>query len=140
MRKNSIALICLLFIYLFQPWLAYPYVVADLPDLKIRQYEFDSYNDKRLRVQIVNDGKAASSACRLELAIRKVNGSAVTRTAFETIPALKPGQEEWVTLNAVGILPSATSLKETTFRVTADETNIVAESNEDNNETWHNSD
>jgi subtilase family serine protease len=139
MLKNSIALICLLIIYLFQPLLARPNVAADLPDLKIRQYEFDSYNDKRLRVQIANDGKAVSSACRLELAIREVNGSAVTRTAFETIPALKPGKEEWVTLNATGILQSATSLKDTTFRITADETNIVAESNEDNNETWHNS-
>ena len=139
MLKNSIALICLLTIHLFQPLLARPYVAADLPDLTIRQYEFDSYNDKRLRVQIANDGKAASSACRLELAIRKVNGSAVTRTAFETIPALQPGKEEWVTLSSTGILPSAIILKDTTFRVTADETNIVAESNEDNNETWHNS-
>ncbi|HWN10517.1 MAG TPA: CARDB domain-containing protein [Pyrinomonadaceae bacterium] len=139
MHKNSIALIGLLIVYLFQPLFARPYVPADLPDLKIRQYEFDTYNDKRLRVQIANDGKAASSACRLELAIRKIDGSAVTRTAFETIPALKSGKEEWVTLNATGILPSATRLKDTTFRVTVDETKIVAESNEDNNETWHNS-
>lgn len=138
MIKNSIALIGLLIVYLFQPLLARPYVSADLPDLKISQYEFDGYDDKRLRVQIANEGKAASSECRLELAIRKINGSAVTRTVFETIPALKSGQEEWVTLNAIGILPSATSLKDTTFRVTADETRIVAESNEDNNETSHN--
>ena len=137
MLKTSIALICLLMTNLFQPWLTSPHVAADRPDLKIRQYEFDSYDDKKLRVQVANDGKAASSACRLELAIRKLNGSAVTRTAFETIPALQPGKEEWVTLSATGILPSATSLKATTFRVTADETNIVAESNEDNNETWH---
>lgn len=139
MLKHSIPLICLLIIHLFPPLPARPYVAADLPDLKIRQYEFDSYSDKRLRVQIANEGKAASSACRLELAIRQVNGSAVTRTAGETIPALKPGQEEWVTLSATGILPSATSLKDTTFRVTADETKLVAESDEDNNDTWHNS-
>jgi len=135
MLKNSIALICLLMTNLFQPS---PYDMADRPDLKITQYEFDSYDDKKLRVQVANEGKAASSACRLELAIRKINGSAVTRTAFEMIPALQPGKEEWVTLSATGILPSAISLKATTFRVTADETNIVAESNEDNNETWHN--
>ena len=139
MIKNSIALIGLLIVYLFQPLLARPSVSPNLPDLKIRHYEFDSYDDKRLRVQISNDGKAASSACRLELAIRQINGSAVTRTAFETIAALESGKEAWVTLNAVGILPSATSLKETTFRVTVDETKIVAESNENNNEIWHHS-
>jgi subtilase family serine protease len=138
MVQKSIALTSLLIICLFHPLLARPYVTTDLPDLKIRQYEFDSYNDKRLRVQIANDGKATSASCRLELAIRKINGSAVTRTAFETIPALKPGKEEWVTLNAVGILPAAVSLKDTTFRLIVDETNIIAESNEDNNETWHN--
>jgi subtilase family serine protease len=75
----------------------------------------------------------------LELAIRKINGSAVTRTAFETIPALKPGKEEWVIVNTTGILQAAISLKDTTFRLIVDETNIVAESNENNNETWHNS-
>jgi subtilase family serine protease len=89
-------------------------------------------------VQIANDGKAASGSCRLELAIRKINGSAVTRTAHETIPALKPGKEEWVTVSATGILPAAIRLSDTTFRLIADETGVVAESNEDNNETWHN--
>ena len=139
MVRKSIALTSLLVIYLFQPLPARPRVAADLPDLIIRQYEFVSTNDKRLRVQIVNDGKAASKPCRLELAIRKLNGAAATRMAYETIPALRPGKEEWVILSATGILPSATSLKDTTFRLTVDDTNIVAESNEDNNEAWHNS-
>jgi subtilase family serine protease len=139
MVKKSIALTSLLIIYLFQPLHARPHVAADLPDLIIRQYEFVSTNDKRLRVQVANEGKATSSPCRLELASRKINGVAVTRTAFETIPALKPGKEEWITLSSTGILPAAISLKDTTFRLIVDETRIVAESNEDNNETWHNS-
>jgi subtilase family serine protease len=138
MFRKSIALISLLVMCLFHPLLARPRVAADLPDLKIRQYEFDSYNDKGLRVQVANYGKAASKPCRLELAIRKIKGSAVNRTASETIPAIEPGKEEWVTLSATGILPAAMSLKDTTFRLTVDETGIVAESNEDNNETWHN--
>lgn len=138
MFRKSIALISLLVICLFHPLLARPHVAADLPDLKITQYEFDSYNDKRLRVQVANDGKAASRPCRLELTIRKIKGSAVNRTASETIPAIEPGKEEWVTLYATGILPAAISLKDTTFRLTVDDTGIVAESNEDNNETWHN--
>jgi hypothetical protein len=139
MVRESIALATLFIVCLFHPMLARPPVAADLPDLKIRQYEFVSTNHKRLRVQVANDGKAPSAPCRLELAIRKINGSAVTRTAYETIPAIKPGKEEWVTLSATGILPAAVSLKDTTFRLIADETGIVAESNEDNNETWHNS-
>ena len=139
MVQKSIALIGLLIICLFYPLPARTRVAADLPDLKIKQYEFDSYNDKRLRVQVANDGKAASKQCQLELAVRKIKGSAVTRTAFETIPAIGPGKEEWVTLNASGILQAAISLKEdTTFRLRVDETGIVAESDEDNNETWHN--
>jgi len=132
------ALTGLLIVCLFHPLLARPRLAADLPDLKIKQYEFDSYSDKRLRVQVANYGKAASKPCRLELTVRKINGSAVNRTASETIPAIEPGKEEWVTLNTSGILQAAISLKDTTFRLTADETGIVAESNEDNNETWHN--
>jgi subtilase family serine protease len=139
MVRRAIALTGLLIIGLFHPLLARTRLAAELPDLKIRQYEFDSYSDKRLRVQVENYGKAASRPCRLELAIRKIKGSAVTRTASETIPAIEPGKVEWVTLNASGIVPAAVSLKDTTFRLTVDETGIVAESNEDNNETWHNS-
>ena len=138
MVRKSIALTCLLIIGFFHPPPARTRVAADLPDLKIRQYEFVSTNNKGLRVQVANHGKAASRPCRLELAVRKINGTAVTRTAYETIPAIEPGKEEWVTLSATGILQAAISLKDTTFRLTADETDIVAESNEDNNETWHN--
>ncbi len=111
---------------------------ADLPDLRIDKYEFVSTNSHSLRVLIANDGKVASRSCRLEMAIRKVNGSAVTRMAFETISGIGPGKEEWITLSASGILQSAISLRDTTFRLTVDETRIVAESNEDNNEMWHN--
>jgi hypothetical protein len=139
MVRNSIALSGLLIIYLYHPLPARPRLAADLPDLKIRQYEFDSYNDKWLRVQVMNSGKAASRPCRLELTVRKIKGSAVNRVAYETIPALEPGKGEWITLNTSGILPAAISLKDTTFRLIADETGIVAESDEDNNETWHNS-
>jgi subtilase family serine protease len=137
MIGKSIALTGLLFVCLFHPLLAYPYIAADLPDLTIKQYEFVS--TKGLRVQVANDGKAASRPCRLELAVRKINGTAVTRTAFETIPVIEPGKEEWVTLNASGILQSVISLKDTTFWLMVDETGIVAESNEDNNKIWHNS-
>jgi subtilase family serine protease len=139
MILKSLALTGLLIISLFYSGLERPYMAEDLPDLTIKQYEFVSTNDKSLRVQVVNYGKATSKPCRLELALRKINGTAVTRTAYETIPAIEPGKVEWVTLTATGILQAAINLKDTTFRLRVDETNIVAESNEDNNETWHNS-
>jgi subtilase family serine protease len=138
MARKSIVLTSLLLSCLFHPLVARPRLAPELPDLRIKQYEFVSTNNKTLRVLVENRGKAASQACRLELAVRKINGSAVTRTAFETVPAIAQGKEEWVTLNASGILQAAISLKDTTFRLTVDETHIVAESNEDNNVTWHN--
>jgi hypothetical protein len=140
MIRKLIALTSLLVLGLLHPFVVRPHAKPDLPDLKINQYEFVDTNDKWLRVQIANEGKRASKPCVLELAVRKVNGSAVTRKATETIPAIEPGKEAWVTVNTSGILQSAISLKDTTFRLRADETNIVAESNEDNNETWHNQD
>lgn len=139
MVRISIALTYLLIVYGFPTLLARPRPMIELPDLTIKQYEFASSNDKSLRVLIANEGKSASTACRIELAIRKVNGTAVTRTAFETVPALRPGKEEWVTINANGILQAAYSLKDTTFKLTVDETDVVTESNEGNNVTWHNS-
>lgn len=139
MARKALALTGILISCLLHPLPALPYTATDLPDLAIKQYEFVSTNNKSLRVQVANYGKAASRPCRLELAVRKINGVAATRTAFEMIPAIEPGKVEWVTLSATGILQAAINLKDTTFRLRVDETNVVAESNEDNNETWHNS-
>ena len=110
----------------------------DLPDLKVRQFLFVPSDDKRVRVQIVNYGKKFSGACRLELTVRKINGVAVGRTTIATIPAIAPGQGDWLNIDASSILPKNVSLKDTTFKLIADSTKIVAESNETNNEVWHN--
>jgi hypothetical protein len=111
---------------------------ANLPDLKVRQFLFVPSDDKRVRVQISNGGKKASAACRLELTVRKINGAAVGRTLHVTIPAIQPGQGDWLNVDASGILPKNVSLKDTTFKLIADSTKIVVESNEANNEVWHN--
>ncbi|HVQ39606.1 MAG TPA: CARDB domain-containing protein [Pyrinomonadaceae bacterium] len=137
MARKSVTFTGLLVLCFIQPLVGHTRV-PELPDLKIRQYEFVSTNDKWVRVELVNEGKVASSPCQLELAIRKINGVGATRSTHETVPAIKPGREEWVTIDASGILQSATNLKEhTSFRLRVDETKIVAESNEDNNELWH---
>ncbi|HEX8250532.1 MAG TPA: CARDB domain-containing protein, partial [Pyrinomonadaceae bacterium] len=95
-------------------------------------------DDKRVRVQISNGGKKASVACRLELTVRKINGTAVGRTLHVTIPAIQPGQGDWLNVDVSSILPKNVSLKDTTFKLIADSTKLVAESNETNNEVWHN--
>lgn len=114
------------------------FLFVDLADLKVRQFLFVPSDDKRVRVQVANYGKKFSSACRLELTVRKINGTAVGRTTIVTIPAIAPGKTDWLNIDAASILPNNVSLKDTTFKLIADSTKIVAESNETNNEVWHN--
>ncbi len=113
---------------------------ADLaqPDLRIRQFLFPPTNDKALRVHVVNTGQAASAACRLVLTVRKINGVAVGRTTHVNVPALAGGADDWLHIDVKSILPNNVSLQSTTFRLNVDATGIVAESNEGNNEVWHN--
>lgn len=71
--------------------------------------------------------------------MREIKGTPVGRTMYQTIPAIRGGtDDEWVTLDAKEILPRDVSLADTTFKLIADTTKRVTESDEDNNETWHN--
>ena len=63
MIRKSIALASMLIIFLFLPLLVHTRGAVELPDLRIRQNEFVSTNNKGLRVQIANHGKAASKPC-----------------------------------------------------------------------------
>ena len=107
-------------------------------DLIIKQFLFPPTNDKALRVHVVNTGQAASGACRLVVTVRKINGVAVGRTTHVNVPALAAGADVWLHIDAKSILPNNVSLQSTTFRLNVDATEIVAESNEANNEVWHN--
>jgi len=144
MINKLLALIstCLTLIFLQLVFSANPLqartLASELPDLKVRQYQFVPNNDKALRVQVANFGKSASSPCSLELIIRKIAGVAASRKVSATIPTIGVGKAEWVFVNASAILPQAVNLKDTTFRLIADATKLVAESDELNNETWHN--
>jgi subtilase family serine protease len=108
------------------------------PDLSIKQFLFPPTNEKALRVQVENQGEAASKACRLILTVRKINGTPAGRQTHVNIPALAPGKTVWLLVDAKSILPVSISLEATTFRLNADATRIVAESDETNNEVWHN--
>ena len=108
------------------------------PDLIIKQFLFPPGNDKALRVNLLNQGPAVSGACRLFLTVRKINGAAAGRQTHANIPALAPGKSVWLVIDAKSILPNNVALGSTTFKLNADATGIVAESDETNNEVWHN--
>jgi hypothetical protein len=107
-------------------------------DLSIKQFLFPPTNDKALRVHVVNTGNAAAGACRLLLTVRKIGGTAVGRKTHVNVPALRPGKDVWLVINAKSILPNNISLESTTFKLNVDGTEIVTESDEGNNEVWHN--
>lgn len=111
---------------------------AAAPDLIVRGNEFEFAGNKTVNVYVSNNGDAASTRCVLELTIRKIGGSSVGRVKRATIPAIQPGQFVKIPVDAASILPAAVNLKDTTFKVVADSTNLNAESNEGNNEKWHN--
>ena len=111
---------------------------AAQPDLSVKQFLFPPTNDKALRVHVVNTGNSGAGACRLFLTVRKIGGAAVGRQTHVNVPALGPGKDMWLVINAKSILPNNISLESTTFKLNVDSTGIVAESDEGNNEIWHN--
>jgi hypothetical protein len=109
-----------------------------MPDLIVRGNEFEFVGNKMVNVYVSNNGDLPSKRCVLELTIRKIGDSSVGRVARARIPAIQPGKYVKILVNATSILPNAVNLKDTTFKVIADSTNINTESNESNNEKWHN--
>lgn len=107
-------------------------------DLRVEQFLFPPTNEKALRVRVVNGGGAASGVCVLRLTVRKINDVAVGRTTEIKLRPLGAGQERWVVIDAKSILPVNVSLEATTFKLNVDATAVVAESDETNNEAWHN--
>jgi hypothetical protein len=109
-----------------------------MPDLIVRGNEFEFAGNKVVNVYVSNNGDAPSKRCVLELTVRKIGDSAVGRRKTATIPVIQPGKFVKIPVDATSILPNAVNLKDTTFKVIADSTNLNAESNEGNNEKWHN--
>jgi hypothetical protein len=111
---------------------------AATADLRILEFVFTADNDKAVRVHIVNTGGAVSSLCILRLTVRKIDGVPVGRVTEVKLPPLGAGKHKWLVINAKSILPNHISLESTTFKLNADATSILAESDEANNEVWHN--
>ena len=111
---------------------------APMPDLIVRGNEFEFVGNKMVNVYVSNNGDAPSKRCILELTVRKIGNAAVGRVTKATIPVIQPTKFVKIPVDATSILPNNVNLQDTTFKVIADSTNINAESNEGNNEKWHN--
>lgn len=109
-----------------------------MPDLIVRGNEFEFVGNKAVNVYVSNNGDAPSKRCVVELTVRKIGDAAVGRVITARIPVIQPGKFVKIPMDATSILPNAVNLKDTTFKVIADSTNLNAESNEGNNEKWHN--
>jgi hypothetical protein len=107
-------------------------------DLKVRQFLFPPNADKALRVQIANYGNAAAQANVLRLTVRKINGTPVGRVTEIQVPNIGAGKADWVLIYVDQILPKNVALKDTTFKLNIDATKLINESDESNNEIWHN--
>jgi hypothetical protein len=108
------------------------------PDLHIKQFLFSPGNDKVMKVHVVNMGNAASGLCIIRLTVRKINGVAVGRVKEVKLLPLAAGKDKWIVVDAKSILPNNISLESTTFKLNADASSVIAESDETNNELWHN--
>ncbi len=109
-----------------------------VPDLRISEFVFATAKGKAVRVHLVNAGGAPSPLCILRLTVRKINGVPAGRVIEIKLPPLAPGKDKWLVIDASSILPKNVWLASTTFKLNADATSIVTESDEANNEVWHN--
>jgi hypothetical protein len=106
-------------------------------DLVIRSIRFVPNRPQMAYVTVGNSGQGSARASVLRLTVRRINGAAVGRKTDVRVPALKSGASKVLTVDASRILPNRVRLQSTTFRVDADITKIVTESNETNNLEWH---
>lgn len=117
---------------------ARPAAAVALADLTIHEIRMPKPKPQTVHVIVKNDGTAAANASVLRLTIRKINGAAVARTLDANVPALAPGKTTVIVIDAASLLPNNVDLKDTTFRLDADATSVVNETDETNNLKWHN--
>jgi hypothetical protein len=96
-----------------------------LPDLVIREVQAVPSDDRKLRVNVVNAGRANAGACNLKLFYHR-SGKIMVRGTF--VPEIPAGGNQWVLVNIGSPIANATKV---TLRV--DDPNRVPESDEGNN-------
>ena len=96
-----------------------------LPDLVIRQVQAVPNDDRKLRVQVMNKGRAQAGGCNLKLFYHR-SGKIMVRGTY--VSELGAGKEQWVLVDIGSPIANASSV---TLRV--DDPNRVAEMDEGNN-------
>lgn len=100
------------------------YVII-LPDLVIRSVQAEADDDRKLRIQVVNEGNKNAGTCTLKLFYHRSGKVMVRNFAIAPVPA---GETLWVLIN-MGSPASAASK----IRMRVDDPSVVKESNEGNN-------
>lgn len=101
---------------------------APLPDLKIQKAVVATPTTARVLVQ--NIGMKASGACWLRMNVYNKMTGVFVGSGSVLVPALIPGQSTWVSLQT---MPAVLLTPNRRLLFIVDSTNIVAESNENNN-------
>ncbi|MBD1847714.1 hypothetical protein H6F89_30845 [Cyanobacteria bacterium FACHB-63] len=109
-----------------------------LPDLRIKNFQFFEKAPQSVRVQIINQGGAIAKPSQLRLTVTQIKGVKVNRVLEVKLPTFKPSQSSSFLVDASSILPKNIDLKDTTFRLKADATLVVSESDESDNVAFHN--
>lgn len=91
-----------------------------------------------MEVQVHNAGQTRAARNRLRLTVRQINGAPAARMTEVTLPPIAGRGHTWALIDASGMLPQGVALRSTTFHLEVDATLLVRESNESNNDKWHN--
>jgi hypothetical protein len=104
---------------------AAPAHTQGLPDLVIRQAQAVPNDDRKLRVNVVNTGRATAGNCNLKLFYHR-SGHIMVRNA--SVSEIQAGGSQWVLVDIGSPIAHASKV---TLRV--DDPDKVSESNEGNN-------
>lgn len=109
------------------------------PDLGVGEFLFVPGSPQGLRVRVANYGQGDAKDSVLRLTVRRIQGTPVSRSMDVRVPAIGANSHEWLAIDASSILPDGVALDGgTAFKLNVDVTEIVVETDESNNEVWHN--
>lgn len=109
----------------------------DKADLTIREVKFLGKDGNRLNVVVENKGKGTSGVSRLLLTVEGINKSLKFRQNETFVMKIESGETRWVNISAPVFLPKGVSLNSTDFILKIDSNEEIAETDETNNEFFH---
>jgi hypothetical protein len=108
------------------------------PDLTIKNFRFSPNAPQNVSIRVLNQGNGIAKPSKMKLVVRKINGTPVGREIEVNVPVFQPSESKNITIDASSILPGNVQLKDTSFRVDVDSSQLVKEVDETNNRMTHN--